>query len=200
MRKRMTTWAVVGVAVLAAGWYLVNPYGTATWDLRARTLGFVPFVMHSRTMHPTVRRGEVVDIETSAYAFDDPQRGDVVVFWYPKDPTVAFMFRVIGVGGDRVRLDRDGVWLNDRLLDEAYVLTEQGQHSFQPMNEITVPEDALFVMGDNRMVANDSRYWGTVPRDAVIGRHSIASRPLAFREPVIPDPPESTMDAVAISP
>ncbi|MFZ0806599.1 MAG: signal peptidase I [Candidatus Sulfotelmatobacter sp.] len=124
------------------------------------------------------------------------KRGDIVVFHYPVDPTQHFVKRVIGVPGDRLRLIAKKVWINGKPLDEPYVrfmeppntpfrdnfprvdIIAPGEEGrwWQEMRklvedgELIVPEGHYFVMGDNRDNSQDSRYWGFVPRENIIGR------------------------------
>jgi len=94
-----------------------------------------------------------------AYIFDNPKRGDVIIFKYPDDETQNFVKRVIGEPGDTVRIEKGIVYINDIALDEPYIR--------EPMNantqtlEYHIPEDCYFVMGDNRNESWDSRYWQT---------------------------------------
>jgi signal peptidase I len=123
-------------------------------------------------------------------------RGDIVVFHYPVDPTQHFVKRVIGVPGDRLRMISKKVWINGKPIDEPYVhFLEppndvyrdffprldiaaphmEGQWWQQMRNlvedgQLIVPEGHYFVMGDNRDDSQDSRYWGFVPRENIIGR------------------------------
>jgi len=122
-------------------------------------------------------------------------RGDIVVFRYPVDPTQYFVKRVIGMPGDRVRLINKSVFINDRKLDETYVVHSLGFDQYRDefpapsrytrdidrhwrgemprfvnAGELVVPQNQYFVMGDNRDRSLDSRYWGFVPREAIMGR------------------------------
>ncbi len=124
------------------------------------------------------------------------RRGDIVVFRYPVNPTQHFVKRVIALPGDRVRLINKEVYVNGRAQAERYVVYRSQMHEvfrddfpktdFIAPNvdprwwlqmrglvhggELVVPKDAYFVMGDNRDVSDDSRYWGFVPRENIIGR------------------------------
>ena len=95
-----------------------------------------------------------------------PRRGDVVVFDYPEDRRRQFVKRIIGEPGDQVAIDAGRVSVNGAPLSEPY-LTDRGDSSMHP---VTLEEDEYFVMGDNRMGSQDSRHWGPLPEDHVIGK------------------------------
>jgi signal peptidase I len=138
-------------------------------------------------------------------------RGDIIVFHWPVDPTMHLIKRVVAVPGDRLRLRHGRLWLNGRLLDEPYALyTPSRPNSFRDEfpslreadpnvepawwialrrsvdhGEITVPPGEYFALGDNRNNSEDSRYWGFVPRSAIVGR------PLFVYFAVDPDRPRA---------
>jgi signal peptidase I len=97
-------------------------------------------------------------------------RGDIVVFRYPRNPDEYFLKRVIAMGGDRVEI-RDGVvYVNSSPLEEPYAVHRRpAQSATEQMQPLRVPKDSLFVMGDNRDNSSDSRDWGFVPEQNVIG-------------------------------
>ena len=95
-----------------------------------------------------------------------PRLGEVIAFAYPEDPSREFVKRVIGRPGDTIELDSGQVIRNGTLLDEPYV-THNDKRSIKP---IKVPAGHYYVLGDNRPVSNDSRSWGFVPEDHIIGR------------------------------
>jgi signal peptidase I len=106
----------------------------------------------------------------------DPKRGDVIVFIYPKDPSKDFIKRVIGVGGDKIEIKNKKIFLNDRaytdtfgIYSDASILPSQVEprDNFGP---VTVPQNSLFVMGDNRDHSLDSRFWGFVDLKDVQGK------------------------------
>jgi signal peptidase I len=102
------------------------------------------------------------------YHLEEIHRGDIVVFWYPKDPTKSFIKRVIGVPGDIVSVRNGQVFINGALLEEKYVPRGyQDLESFPPMR---VKEDHYYVLGDHRNASNDSRSWGLVPRKYIYGK------------------------------
>ncbi len=117
------------------------------------------------SMEPTLHDGEFVIVNKLAYRFGSPQRGDVIVFRYPRDPEQEYIKRVIGLPGDRIRIVNGHVYVNDQLIDEPYVASAPRYQS-----EWSVPEDSVFVLGDNRNNSSDSHNWGPVPLENVIGR------------------------------
>jgi signal peptidase I len=106
----------------------------------------------------------------------EPQRGDVIVFKFPEDPSKDFIKRVVGVGGDTVRIVNKKVYVNGKLQENPYAIY-MDPHT-NPYNApqrdnqgpITVPKGKLFMMGDNRDESNDSRFWGFVDVSAVRGK------------------------------
>lgn len=118
------------------------------------------------SMEPHIRSGEYVLINTFAYRLGLPQRGDIVAFRHEGDSRSVFIKRVIGIQGDRIRIDRGRVYLNGVALDEPYVL-HSDDRSF---SEIMVRPDSVYVLGDNRAQSEDSRLFGPVPDDRLIGR------------------------------
>ncbi len=122
--------------------------------------------VESISMQPNLYAGDFVIVNKLAYVFGEPDRGDVVVFRYPPNPDqVPFIKRVIGLPGDQLHIANGKVYINGDLLIEPYldVPTNRG-------GDWTVPEDTLFVMGDNRNNSSDSRSWGIVPLENVIGK------------------------------
>lgn len=102
----------------------------------------------------------------ATFAFHPPQRGDVIVFQFPRDPSRDFVKRVIGIPGDTIEIRRGEVFVNGVVLNEPYVVNAD-QSQEQPT---VVPPDSYYVLGDNRRASLDSRDWGPVPADHVIGR------------------------------
>jgi len=146
----------------------VNPSGTATLDPRARVLGHTLFHIPGGSMAPTLVPGDYILVATYVYRSNPPQRGDVIVFRYPPNPKQSYVKRVIGVPGDVVKMESHRLWLNGEELEESYT-----QHETQLLGsrgEWSVPAGHLFVLGDNRDNSSDSRMWGFVAHDQVVGR------------------------------
>jgi signal peptidase I len=122
--------------------------------------------VESISMQPTLYAGNYVLVNKLAYQLGHPNRGDVIVFRYPPDPSqTPYIKRVIGLPGDQVHITGGKVYINGQQLVEPYlkVSTMQG-------GDWTVPPTSLFVMGDNRNNSSDSRSWGMVPLGNVIGK------------------------------
>ena len=126
------------------------------------------------SMQPGLHDNEYVLVNKIAYLFHAPERGDVIVFHFPLDTSKDFIKRVIGLPGDTITVDSTSVRVDGVLLNEPYIserANPQGQRW-------TVPLNSYFVMGDNRPASDDSRDWGYVPRDDVVGKAVIVYWPL----------------------
>jgi signal peptidase I len=129
--------------------------------------------VESISMQPTLHAGNFVLVNKMAYRFGSAERGDVIVFRYPPDPDqVPYIKRIVGLPGDNLRIMDGRVYINDQLLVEPYIVspTHQG-------GEWIVEENSLFVMGDNRNNSSDSRSWGFVPLENVIGKAEVVYWP-----------------------
>ena len=137
-----------------------------------------PHVVVGTSMEPNFLNGEFILADDLSYKIGSPQRGDVIVFQY--DPTHEFIKRVIGLPGDKISLNNGNVYLNGKWLDEsAYIkqaanpslILSTGPGTFLKQGmTVTVPSNDYFVMGDNRGVSFDSRYFGFVSKSAIQGR------------------------------
>jgi signal peptidase I len=105
-------------------------------------------------------------INTFAYRIGVPRRGDIVAFRHEGDARAVFIKRVVGLPGDRIRIDRGLVYVNGAKLDEPYVRHADGR-SF---DEIAVPKFSVYVLGDNRAESEDSRFFGPVGDELLVGR------------------------------
>jgi signal peptidase I len=168
-----------------------------------------PFRIPSASMMPTLLIGDFLLVNKFTYGIripvinkkiielDEPKRGDIVVFRFPKDPTVDYIKRVIGLPGDKVAYHDKKLYINDTPVNQASLGSYQGVGQGQDMtgsehleenltgveHSILIRKDAptvegtyvipagnYFVMGDNRDNSNDSRYWGTVPEENLVGK------------------------------
>lgn len=128
------------------------------------------------SMQRTLYTNEYILVDKAAYYLHSPQRGDVVVFQYPLDTSKNFVKRVIGVPGDDVTIDVNGiVAVNGKVLNEPYVY--QQLCPCDPKAIILQPNQ-YYVLGDHRGDSDDSRDWGPVPRSDIIGKASLVYWPL----------------------
>jgi signal peptidase I len=108
------------------------------------------------------------------FAFHQPSRGEVIIFHFPRDPSRDFVKRVIGVPGDTVEIRRGQVYVNGIALDEPYI----ARRDSRTVAETRVGPDSYYVLGDNRGVSQDSRDWGPVPSENIVGRAWVSYWPL----------------------
>jgi signal peptidase I len=164
-----------------AEWILVV-VGAVLAALLVKTFLFQAFRIPSESMVPTLLVGDRVLVNKVSYKLHEVHRGDVVVFRRPEklqDPSGTepedLIKRVVAVGGDTV-VARDGVlYVNNRPMTEPYV--QPGTGTFQLDEAVTVPDGQVFVMGDNRQNSQDSRYFGPIPTDSIIGRAFVRMYP-----------------------
>ena len=124
------------------------------------------------SMEPTLHSGELVLVNRLAYKLGEPTYGDILVFYYPRDPDQEYIKRLIGLPGDHISIRDTQVLVNGFLLNEPYIAAA-------PMynGEWDVPENQYFVLGDNRNNSSDSHQWGMVPAEFVIGKAMVVYWP-----------------------
>lgn len=123
-----------------------------------------PFLVSGASMEPTFQDGNYLLIDELTYRFREPERGEVVVFRYPRDPKVFYIKRIVGLPGEEVAVLGGKVYVNGKELQEAYLAEVTGGSA-----SVRLGESEYFVMGDNRSHSFDSRNWGPVTRDDIIG-------------------------------
>jgi signal peptidase I len=127
-----------------------------------------PVKVEGTSMQPQLVDQERIFVNRFVYQFKEIRRGDVVVFWYPRDRSKSFIKRVLGVPGDEVEIRHGTVYVNGARMDEPYLNPEFGDHkSYQ---KVAVPPGEYFVLGDHRNSSNDSRNWGFVARQLIYGK------------------------------
>src|SRR5688572_20519459 len=131
---------------------------------------YQPVKVEGTSMMPALVDQERIFINKFVYrlGIGDIQRGDMVVFWFPGDPTKSYIKRVIGIPGDTVEVDDGTVIVNGHRLQEPYVLDQFRDRA--SMSPFKVQGDEFFVLGDHRSSSNDSRSWGAVPRKFIYGK------------------------------
>ena len=162
-------WEVIKVVVLAL--VIVIPI---------RYFVFQPFIVNGISMEPNFHNGDYLIIDELTYRFREPQRGEVIVFYSPQNPTERYIKRIIGLPGEKVEIENNIIEITEAsgqevVLDEFLYL--QGL-SWSGDIELALMEDEYFVLGDNRPHSFDSRKWGALERKYIIGRALLRAWPL----------------------
>ncbi|MDT3697909.1 MAG: signal peptidase I [Thermincola sp.] len=140
-----------------------------------RVFLFQFFVIPSASMEPTLTEGDMIAANKIVYRFSEPKRGDIIVFKYPLDPKRDFVKRLIGLPGEKLQIKNSTLYINDKVTPEPYLPKSL---EFQDYGPVTVPKDKFFMMGDNRNDSLDSRSWGEMPRENIIGKASFIYWPI----------------------
>ncbi len=141
-------------------------------------------------MDPTFNHGDYLIVDQISYRFNDPQRGEVVVFRYPKNPSQFFIKRVIALPNEKIEIrDQEIIIYNDeypdgKILDEPYLNSSEITRSDKLNTELESGE--YFVLGDNRQHSSDSRAWGTLSENNIVGRPLIRLFPPSLPPAVFP--------------
>jgi signal peptidase I len=142
-------------------------------------------------MQPSLLEGQFLIVNRLAYRTGHIQRGDIIVFEHPTAPQRDLIKRVIGLPGEQLQIVRGQVWINGEPIEEPYVRAP-GVYS---QAAITIPADHVFVMGDNRDNSNDSRRWGPVPTQNIVGQAVFCYWPPSRWGPVARESDSATTDA-----
>jgi signal peptidase I len=136
-----------------------------------------PFIVSGTSMVPTFENGEYIIVDQLSYRVGDIERGDVVIFKFPADTSKFFIKRIIGLPGETVTINGTRVFVqtqNGQIeLDEPYIEREGLENT-----SVSLSNDEYFVMGDNRASSYDSRFWGPLSRDYIVGRALIRLLPV----------------------
>lgn len=142
---------------------------------------FQPFFVKGQSMEPNFENGDYLIVDELSFRLRDPQRGEVVVFKYPNNLSQRYIKRMIGLPGETVEI-KDGKIIvfgqeGGRVLDESAYLSP----TIQTPGDIraTLAENEYFVLGDNRYASSDSRRWGALPREDIVGRVVLRAWPFA---------------------
>ncbi len=154
----------VVISVMAAGLIIVFLYQ--------------PVKVEGTSMMPRLQDQERIFINKFVYKIEAIRRGDIVVFWYPLDPSKSYIKRVIGLPGETVKISGGRVFVNGRPLAEPYVPPDYLDHQNYP--PVYVEPDHYYVLGDHRTSSNDSRSWGTVARNFIYGKAVLVYWPPAM--------------------
>ncbi len=126
-----------------------------------------PFYIPSGSMEPNLKENDRIIVSKLNYHFQEPERGDVVVFKYPRDPKRNFVKRLIASGGETVALKDSRLYINGEVVPENYL--PEGLR-FADFGPVEVPEGHYLMLGDNRNNSDDSRVWGFLDEDLIIGK------------------------------
>lgn len=163
------TWEITKIVIIAL--IIVVPI---------RYFLFQPFFVKGQSMEPNFENGDYLIIDEISYRFGDPQRGEVVVFKYPNNPSQRYIKRIIGLPGETIEIKNGQVMISNEKEEE--VLNESDYLSLSTFTsgniEVILFENEYFVLGDNRAASSDSRRWGSLTRDDIIGRVFIRAWPL----------------------
>ena len=139
-----------------------------------------PFIVNGSSMDPTFKDGDYLIVDELSYYFHEPQRGDVVIFRYPKDTSKYFIKRIVGLPGETFKLvDGHPFVVQSKNATPKEIL--EPYLTFTAVNNLqtTLVADEYFVMGDNRPASSDSRFWGPVPRKNITGNVFVRLYPLS---------------------
>jgi signal peptidase I len=131
-----------------------------------------PFIVSGASMEQTFHTGEYLIVDQVSYYLQKPERGEVIVFRYPKDPSKYFIKRIIGLPGDVVAIEGSTVTIKNEENPTGFTLDETYIKSMEKGTVLTetLGEREYFVMGDNRDQSSDSRIWGVLQEERIIGR------------------------------
>ena len=132
-----------------------------------RTFFFQFFYIPSRSMEPTLLINDRIVVTKFTYWFNEPQRGEVVVFKYPLDPKKLYVKRLIALPGENIKFENGKLYINDNLIEEPYLPIGIEFDDYGPTE---VPLGKYFMVGDNRNNSSDSRFWGFVDENQLIGK------------------------------
>jgi signal peptidase I len=128
------------------------------------------YKMPASSMAPTLLVGDHLIADMRIYKNEKPQRGDIIIFEFPKDPSKDFIKRVIGMEGEKVEIVNNKIYINDKLLDDPWGHFTKSGPPLDTWGPTVVPKDSLFVLGDNRDNSMDSRFFGFVKVEKVKGK------------------------------
>jgi signal peptidase I len=142
---------------------------------------FQPFFVQGISMEPSFSNGDYLIVDEITYRFRDPQRGEVIIFKYPKNPSQRYIKRIIGLPGETIEVKEGQVAIIDdgrrTMLDESNYLPDSLETSGNI--KVSLLEDEYFVLGDNRNFSSDSRRWGALPEKNIVGKVYLRAWPFA---------------------
>ncbi|MFH1178350.1 MAG: signal peptidase I [bacterium] len=163
-----------------------------------------PFIVDGESMHPTFENLDYLIIDEFLYYFHAPERGDVIVFRYPDNPSVFYIKRIIGLPGETISINRGVVTIvtadgENMTITEPYIVNEDATYT----KNVSLNSEEYFVMGDNRPNSSDSRVWGPLPKKDIIGRVDLRLLPIkesGFFPGMTTYPPPTSSSTTSVAP
>ena len=140
-----------------------------------------PFIVSGASMKPTFDSGQYLIVDQLSYRLTEPKRGEVIIFRFPADPSKFYIKRIIGLPGETVTMEGSTITILDEHNPAGLVLSEPYLNSVNIRNDFlttTLGEDEYFVLGDNRRASSDSRIWGSLKKELIVGKALIRLFPL----------------------
>jgi signal peptidase I len=152
---------------------------TVVTYLLVRTFLFETYRVVGQSMEPTLQQDQRLIVSKLSYRLHEPQRGDIIVFRDPQDSSRNLIKRIIGLPGEILEIRNGQVFINEQLLDEPYL----NSNSVRAEAPTPIPDGYYFVMGDNRNNSSDSRSWGTLAEDKIVGKAAFTYWPVRLWGP-----------------
>jgi len=182
MIKRIILFLLISILILclaAVSIYYINPFGVKTENIRPRLFGFDIYRIPSKSMQPLLYPGDYILVSNTAYLETKPNKQDVVVFFKPAKETakpeiqltIPYIKRVLALAGETVEIKKGELLINNEIVKEEYVLKKNIKTSYsQKMPQITIPENHVFLLGDNRDNSSDSRIYGSIVETDILAK------------------------------
>ncbi len=152
---------------------------TVVTYLLVRTFLFETYRVVGQSMEPTLVQDQRLIVSKLSYRLHDPQRGDIIVFRDPNDSGRNLIKRIIGLPGEIIAINNGLVFINEQQIDEPYLDSSSGRSEAQTV----IPDGYYFVMGDNRSNSSDSRSWGVLAADKIVGKAAFTYWPVGLWGP-----------------
>ena len=147
--------------------------------LLVRTFLFETYRVVGQSMEPTLQQDQRLIVSKLSYRLHEPQRGDIIVFHDPQDPSRNLIKRIIGLPGEILEIRNGQVFINEQQLNESYLAS----HNLREQPPTPIPDGYYFVMGDNRNNSSDSRSWGVLSADQIVGKAAFTYWPVRLWGP-----------------
>ncbi|OGZ33403.1 MAG: signal peptidase I [Candidatus Portnoybacteria bacterium RBG_19FT_COMBO_36_7] len=141
-----------------------------------------PFFVQGASMEPNYEDGQYLIIDEITYRFREPERGEVIVFKYPQNPSEFFIKRIIGLPGETLKISGSQIIIENESNPDGFILDESSYLKNIPnmgQETLILKNDEYFVLGDNRSASFDSRRWGALPKRDIIGKVWIKAWPIS---------------------